>query len=418
MKSPFFLRRILPILLLLPLLAGCKDTAETSETALRHAQTDLPIDDSLRQRVSAYIQRKNWDERLALYIYDITAEKAVYEYRKDALMPPASCMKLLTGITAIKLLGPHFPFHTRLYTHGNIGNGTLHGDIVISGGLDPMLTTTELSALLQNLRTRDIRSVTGKIILDLDVEDTPSDEEHWIPGDLKRNKYGLFFQGRKRIEQEIKSILHTRGVDFAEKNITWAEIPKGSHCIGAVRTPIRDLLMTMWKNSANERTESLLYALGKYSGHRDSLRHYGMACLQRFIHEELGRDSTSYRLHDGCGMCVYNALSPALLVDLLRYACQNRDTYHLLLRTLPKSGVDGTLIYRMQNPHTHKRILAKTGTLTRENGVSTLSGYFKDRQGHLLCFSIMNKHVPVADAQLFQDKLCAEFLEKKENQRQ
>lgn len=418
MRNPFHLRHILPALFLLPLITGCKNTPKPSSTALSHTPTTLPIDDSLRQRVSQYIQRKNLDERLALYIYDITAEKAVYEYRKDSLMPPASCMKLLTGIAAIKLLGPHYPFRTRLYARGNIRNDTLHGDIAISGGLDPLVATAELSTLLRNIRAHHIRSVTGKIILSLDVEETPASEEHWIPGDLKRNKYGLFFQGKARIEQEIKYLLRTHGVGFPEKSVTWAEVPKGSRCIGSVETPIKDLLMTMWKNSANERTESLLYALGKYSGHQDSLRHYGMVYLQRFIREELGRDSTSYRIHDGCGMCIYNALSPALLVDLLRYAYQNRDTYHIMLRALPKSGVDGTLMYRMQNPHTHKRILAKTGTLTRENGVSSLSGYFRDRQGHLLCFSIMNKHIPVADAQLFQDKLCTEFLEKKESGRQ
>ena len=410
MHNHTFLYHIIISLLFLSLAAGCGKPAQDKGTTLRTTETNLPIDDSLRQRVSKYIGKKDLKEKLAFCLYDITAEKMVYAYREDSLMPPASCLKLLTGIAAVKLLGPNFSFPTRLYTTGKIENGTLRGDLIISGGLSPMLTSTDLIPLFQNIRTQKIQNITGRIILALDVNERPTHEEHWIPGDLKRRKYGFFFQGKEHIEKEIAYLLHAQGLSFPHSSIVWAGIPKDSHCIGTLETPIKDVLMTMWKHSANEKSESLLYTLGKYSGHKDSLRHYGLAYLEKFIQEELGRDSTSFRLHDGCGMCIHNALTASLIIDLLRYAYQNRETYNLMQETLPKSGVDGTLLRRLQKPRTKGRIIAKTGTLTRENGISSLSGYFKDKQGHLLCFSIMNNHIPIADAQLYQDKLCNEFL--------
>ena len=135
-----------------------------------------------------------------------------------------------------------------------------------------------------------------------------------------------------------------------------------------------------------------------------------MNYLRQFIREEICRTDCCAVIHDGCGMCIHNALTPSLIIDLLRYAHQNHDIYEVARRTLPISGTDGTLLCRMTRPRTKGKIIAKTGTLTRENGISTLSGYFQGSNGHLVCFSIMNKHIPIADAQLFQDKLCAQFF--------
>jgi D-alanyl-D-alanine carboxypeptidase/D-alanyl-D-alanine-endopeptidase (penicillin-binding protein 4) len=400
----------LPFLLLL-FFTACSHKDDTG-TALKTIPTDLNIDDSLRQRVAQYIERKPMDSLLAFYLYDITAEKPVYEYRKDALMPPASCLKLLTGIALLHRLGCTYKFNTQLCIHGPVSNGHLKGDLIIYSGYDPLLTSYELQPLFKAINEKGIKNIDGKVILDLGVNEYPQHEEHWIPGDLKRRKFGFFYQGQARIEQEIKYLIRSQGTVFKDEQLCWAKLPKGSKRIALQQTPIEEVVQLMWKNSANEKSESMLYPLGRYSGRTDSLRTAGLTYLQQFIKEELCRTDSCAVLHDGCGMCIHNRLSPSLIVDLLRYAHQHRDIFEIVQRTFPKGGIDGTLIHRLNKPHTKGKIIAKTGTLTRENGISSLSGYFKDRQGHVVCFAIMNNHIPIADAQLYQDKLCAEFFAK------
>ena len=169
-----------------------------------------------------------------------------------------------------------------------------------------------------------------------------------------------------------------------------------------------EVIRTMWKNSANEKSESLLYALGKYSGHTDSLRKHGIEYMQRFAKEELGWDKVT--IHDGCGMCIYNSMSPTLLTSILRYGHQHPAYFRILQEMLPTSGTDGTLLRRLHTKNTKGKIKAKTGTLTRENGICSLAGYFYDSQKHLIAFAIMNYHLPIADAQLYQDHLCQLFV--------
>ncbi len=387
---------------------GRKD--QTSATALRTQPTELSIDDSLRQRVADFIESRPMDSLLAFYLYDITAEKAVYEYRKDSLMPPASCMKLLTGIALLHRLSTRYKFNTQICINGSVRNGILKGDLIVYGGYDPIVTSYELPQLFRKIRDKGIRRIEGKLILDLGVDEYPQHEEHWIPGDLKRSKFGFFYQGTKRIEQELKYLIRLQGVSFSDSQLCWGKIPRTARRIALLQTPIEDVVQLMWKNSANEKSESMLYPLGRYTGRTDSLRGTGMNYLRQFIREEICRTDCCAVIHDGCGMCIHNALTPSLIIDLLRYAHQNHDIYEVARRTLPMSGTDGTLLCRMTRPRTKGKIIAKTGTLTRENGISTLSGYFQGSNGHLVCFSIMNKHIPIADAQLFQDKLCAQFF--------
>ena len=402
--------KLLPALCAVVLTWGCGEKAKVSGTALTYNPTELAVDDSLRQRVAHFIEQKNLDTLLAFYLYDITAEKPVYEYHKDSLMPPASCMKLLTGIALLHRLGTSYKFNTQLCVDGTVKSGVLNGNLIVYGGYDPLLTAGDLFPLFRKIGDRGIRRVSGKIILDLGVNEYPLHEEHWIPGDLKRGKFGFFYQGDSRIERELKYLIHAQGVAFCDSQMSWGRIPHTARRIALLQTPVEDVVQLMWKNSANEKSESMLYPLGRYTGRTDSLREAGKDYLRRFIREELCRTDCCAVVHDGCGMCIHNALTPSLIVDLLRYACQHQDIFDMAQRTLPRSGTDGTLIGRMNKPRTKGKIIAKTGTLTRENGISSLSGYFRDSQEHLLCFAIMNKHIPIADAQLFQDRLCSEFF--------
>ena len=112
-----------------------------------------------------------------------------------------------------------------------------------------------------------------------------------------------------------------------------------------------------------------------------------------------------YKIADGCGLSNYNYLSPALLVDFLKYAYSRTDVFQKLYKALPIGGVDGTLKNRMKKgTPSYKKVHAKTGSFT---AINCLAGYLEANNGHQIAFAIMNQNVLSGrEARRFQDAVC------------
>jgi len=117
-----------------------------------------------------------------------------------------------------------------------------------------------------------------------------------------------------------------------------------------------------------------------------------------------GVTGVQYRIADGSGLSLYNYVTPELMIRLLRYAYLKRDVMAALYPALPVAGVDGTLKKRMTKGFAFENVHAKTGTVS---GVSSLAGYCRSANNHLLAFCIINQGVMKnADGRNFQDKVC------------
>ena len=93
-----------------------------------------------------------------------------------------------------------------------------------------------------------------------------------------------------------------------------------------------------------------------------------------------------------------------MLLEYLKYAYYHAEIFQPFYESLPIAGVDGTLGYRMKKSKAYANVHAKTGTVT---GVSSLAGYAKAPNGHMLAFSIINQNVMKSRvARAFQDKVC------------
>ncbi len=53
--------------------------------------------------------------QVGLMVYDLTGDSAVYCRNERQTMRPASCMKLVTAITALDRLGDDYTYKTRIY---------------------------------------------------------------------------------------------------------------------------------------------------------------------------------------------------------------------------------------------------------------------------------------------------------------
>ena len=108
--------------------------------------------------------------KLAICVYDLTRQCSVLKYHSERLMIPASCMKLLTAITAYHRLGVDHVYQNNLYAQGTIKNGTLCGDLILSLDDDPLLESFQF--FIDALQRKGIRHIEGGIIFDLVRTDT------------------------------------------------------------------------------------------------------------------------------------------------------------------------------------------------------------------------------------------------------
>lgn len=107
---------------------------------------------------------------------------------------------------------------------------------------------------------------------------------------------------------------------------------------------------------------------------------------------------------DGCGLGRTDLIAPKAIVQLLAGMTQAPE-YEPFLESLPVSGRDGTLSYRMSKDGMQGRVFAKTGTL---RDVSALSGYIHRSDGRKIAFSMVSNRFSTRTATIraVQDRIC------------
>ena len=371
----------------------------------------IPVDTALRNRLECFAQKPRPQGNFAFHVFDITADKPVYGCNDTLALPSASCMKLLSGIAGLHLLGSNYEYHTEMLTSGKVTpDGTLTGNIAFKAGLDPQLMAADLNDFSKAVKDCGVKKVEGKIYVDLTITEPVKSERHWYPWDLTFSKYGLLYKGGDKVVKNLKASLRAHGVAVADSQVVVAHAPKGMKTVYTVKRPIDDVVKRMWKNSSNTQATAMLYTIGHRENPEADPVASGVAYLRRFLHNDLGMTDRTLCIHDGCGLCIYNRLSPKALTTILRFGYKNKEIRASLERNLPVSGVDGTLAREMTGPKTRGKVSAKTGTLSHPYGISSLAGFCEASNGHLLAFAIMDSEMSVLDARVLQRKLCEELV--------
>ncbi len=110
-------------------------------------------------------------------IMDPEVADTIVSMNAGKLFMPASNQKLITGATALELLGPDFTWQTPVLLRGRTQSGTFRGDIVLVGSGDPswsdaMQNDSALSVfapIADALSARGIRRVVGRIVAEGDA---------------------------------------------------------------------------------------------------------------------------------------------------------------------------------------------------------------------------------------------------------
>jgi len=101
-----------------------------------------------------------------IQIVALPSGQVIAESRAAEPFVPASLVKMLTGYTALKKLGPTFRFSTALYAMNEPSGGVVQSDIWIKSNGDPYFVADNANQLARALRDRGVRQIRGGVYAD------------------------------------------------------------------------------------------------------------------------------------------------------------------------------------------------------------------------------------------------------------
>lgn len=146
----------------------------------------------LRDDVEAILPRSRWPTaRWSLLAVSLDRGDTLVSAEPDAMLAPASNVKLLTTAAAMDALDPDFRYTTYLLADGEVVDGVLQGDLILYGTGDPTLDDAPEGAgpapfeqMARELLRLGIRTVNGDLVGDASLFRGPERAPGWNPDDF------------------------------------------------------------------------------------------------------------------------------------------------------------------------------------------------------------------------------------------
>lgn len=358
----------------------------------------------------------------------------VYARNPDESLLPASTMKVLTGMAALRRMGDDFRYVTEVRAAARPGpDGVVNGPLYLVGAGDPLLSTaayaasfrnqpqvfTSLDALADAVVAAGVKQVPAGVVGDESRYDTERYVPSWKPVYLTDNDVGPVSaltvndgftqfkpQPRKHAAQPalhgaatLTQLLRDRGVGVGDPAEGVA--PAGAVAIADVKSPpLPDVVGQLLRESDNMTAELLVKELGKRFGAGGSWA-AGLEVLRATI-AEAGLPVERYHAVDGSGLDVADRLSCMLLMDALDLA----GPAGAVSAGFPVAGRTGTLVDRFKGNPAEGKLRAKTGSL---NFVAGLAGFVDSAGAGTLEFAMLANDLPdrVASGRTLQERIGA-----------
>jgi len=179
----------------------------------------------------------------------------------------------------------------------------------------------------------------------------------------------------------------------------------GTEVIAQKRTPLARALARANKRSLNMAAECAFLCAG------DGTWGGSAKAMTSTLTKTFGVQAGDVTVRDGSGMSRKNLATSRAVTTVLARMLKHKGA-GVLLDSLPRNGVDGTLGRRMTGRAYVGRVAAKTGYIA---GVSALSGYVLDAEGKAAyAFSILVNRLPGGSnwqAKQFQDAVASALVD-------
>jgi serine-type D-Ala-D-Ala carboxypeptidase/endopeptidase (penicillin-binding protein 4) len=391
----------------------------------------------VRQLLAEAVKSKALGHHLALDVQPLGVDRDLVSLGGDAPVTPASTLKLLTCVAALRLMGPEHRFAT------DVVSGRTRRSIVLVGGGDPLLTGPEPSqsaqtaypqrASIQELARRTATTLLQKgvrrvrVTYDDSLYSGPSVNPAWEPSYVSEDVVSPIVplwvdEGRavdgyaRRVADpaataaaRFSAYLARAGVKTRGATAARTRAPVHADVLASVRSaPLAQIVQHVLETSDNEGAETLLRQSAMAAGRPGSFAD-GVATVKRQL-TALGVDVDAVTMHDGSGLSRRDDLPVHVLADVLQLAAsEDHPELRAVVSSLPVAGFTGSLLYRFVEdaPEGLGLVRAKTGTLT---GVHALAGIVMTRRGTPLVFAAVADEVPLRktlDARAQLDRIAA-----------
>jgi D-alanyl-D-alanine carboxypeptidase/D-alanyl-D-alanine-endopeptidase (penicillin-binding protein 4) len=313
-------------------------------------------------------------------------------------LPAASLTKVATSLVALERWGPDHRFDTLISATGPVQDGVLNGDLVITGGGDPLFVWEEAFAVGNALNQMGIRKVTGNLV---------------ITGN---------FQMNFEVKPELAGSLLKQGLNAEswseDAAYQYQQLPQGTPrpkvaIAGTVQ------VMPPMSSSANQtvlmkhqslRLTHIIKLMNLYSNNiiAESLANQagGAQVVAQKAANLSGVPSEEILLTNGSGLGAENRLSPRAVCAMFATIQRYLESHSLTVADLfPIAGIDAGTIDGRKMP---KAAVVKTGTL---NDVSALAGVVPTRDRGLIWFTIINRGTNLDDLRDQQDVLLQTLVD-------
>ncbi len=143
----------------------------------------------LQQELEDIISSYQSKALVGLHVISLNDTKPIFQKNQQELFYPGSALKLFVAASALEILGPQFTFKTELLSSGHLENSCLKGNLVIKGAGDPSLTFEDLERLILELKQKNIKEISGDLVVDCSEFDDITLGPGWIWEDKMQGKY-------------------------------------------------------------------------------------------------------------------------------------------------------------------------------------------------------------------------------------
>jgi D-alanyl-D-alanine carboxypeptidase/D-alanyl-D-alanine-endopeptidase (penicillin-binding protein 4) len=380
-------------------LAVAPPTAASVVTAAPGEDLTSVIVSAMRARQSASALGTAFSGRLV----DVQTGGALWQVQPTTGRIPASNMKLVTAVAAIRSIGPDATFVTP-----TLQDPRYRSTVYLRGVGDPTLTSSALSRLAGATASRLLAQGIG--VVNVKVDDylfpAPTNATGWlssyVPGDVAPVR-PLVYNSRDVLDTAIDAgqqfSRYLAGAGVRVRSVTRARVASGSTLVAATRSKaLSTMVGTMLNVSQNDYAEMLLRVAalrrGRSASWSDSTAN-AVAVLA-----DAGISTYGLRMFDGSGLSRSNRIPTPVLTSLLAKVATDQELSAVMLpqTALPVSGVSGTLRNRFKTAPTSCAatiIHAKTGSL---RDVVALSGLAYGVDGRVRAFALLANGVSTPSA--------------------
>ncbi len=174
--------------------ASAKRPADPPKPAWSSTNGTNALANAVGSALSSHTRSGEW----GAIVVSLTRGDTLFSHNADAMMQPASTMKMYTSAVALNQFGPDFTFKTPVLRDAAVGqDGTLNGNLYLRGVGDPSLSSRfwrdepPMDALARQVAATGIRHVRGDI-----VGDATAFDDKLVPDGWKSSYLGAAYAAR------------------------------------------------------------------------------------------------------------------------------------------------------------------------------------------------------------------------------